>query len=73
MNDYDLVEYLIEHYKNHLEDADIIFTNICTSEELPTFNLPDREVQLTNEQKNEFINRYSSEIAPLIRDMDRLK
>lgn len=73
MNDNEIVTILIEHYKNNIEDAEIVFEDICTSDEDHVFNLPDREVILDINQKNEFIKRYAEEIAPLIHDYNRLK
>ncbi len=73
MDKTDVITILIEHYKNNLNDAEIIFEDICTSDDRPIFHLSDREVQLNPDQKKEFIERYSSEIAPLIHDSKRIR
>lgn len=51
MDKTDVITILIEHYKNNLNDAEIIFEDICTSDDRPIFHLSDREVQLNPDQK----------------------
>lgn len=68
-----LVDSLIEFYKKDLDNAEIVFNNICTSGDLPFFNLGDDEIQLTVKQVKEFTSRYAEEIAPYVRDLARVR
>ena len=72
MKQEDVVSQIIEHFKQNIEYAEIAFEDICTSDELPKFHLATGEVQLTTEQKREFIERYSREILPVISDWKRI-
>lgn len=51
MDKTDVITTLIENYKNNLNDAEILFEDICTSDDRPIFHFPDREVQLNLDQK----------------------
>ena len=73
MKQEDVVSQVIEHFKQHPEDAEIAFEDICASDELPKFHLVAGEVQLTTEQKKELIERYSKDVWPVIRDWKRIR
>jgi len=73
MKQEDAVSQVIEHFKKYPEDAEIAFEDICISDELPKFHLATGEVQLTTEQKQELIERYSKEVWPVIRDWKQIR
>jgi len=73
MKEDDVIEQLVDHYKNNLEDAEVVFEDLCGNDELPVFNLPAIEIQLNAHQKNELIRRFSEEIMPMVGDSKRIR
>lgn len=67
------VDILIEHYKQNLDDAEIVFQDVCENTEPPKFQMPHEEISLTATEKEEFIRRYIAEIAPLALDLKRIR
>ena len=64
-NSHEVVGRLIRHAHQSKDAAEQLYQQIVV-EQRRTFQLPDGEVKLSQTQRDEFVERFSSEVGPEI-------
>ncbi len=68
----DVVDRLIKHCHQNAEAAEKLFDQMIAHQQ-QTVQLPDGDVNITEEQRGEFAERYSAEVGPTLWESKRRK
>jgi hypothetical protein len=72
MQSDDKVTALIKHCHGSRDNAEDLFQHLIAEKAL-SVDLPEETVSLTQEEHDEFVERYSAEVEPTIWESKRLK